>query len=59
MISCKKASRLSSEQLERQLTLRERFLLRWHLAYCAGCRRMEMQFVFLRQATKGWMDHKR
>lgn len=58
MISCKKASRLASEQLERNLSLRERFLLRLHLAYCAGCRRMEKQFVFLRQATQGWINHK-
>ena len=58
MISCKKASRLASEQLERKLSLPERFLLRWHLVYCAGCRRMEKQFVFLRNATQGWMNHK-
>jgi hypothetical protein len=58
MISCKKASRLASEQLERKLSLRERLLLRLHLAYCAGCRRMEKQFVFLRDATQGWMSHK-
>jgi hypothetical protein len=57
MISCKKASRLASEQLERKLSLRERFLLRLHLAYCAGCRRMEKQFVFLRNATQGWINH--
>lgn len=58
MISCKKASRLASEQLERQLSLRERFLLRWHMAYCTGCRRMEKQFAFLRNATQNWMSHK-
>ena len=58
MISCKKASRLASEQLERKLTLLERFLLRWHLVYCAGCRRMEKQFGFLRDATQGWLSHK-
>jgi len=57
MISCKKASRLASEQLERTLTLHERFLLHLHLVYCAGCRRMEKQFVFLRDATQGWMSH--
>lgn len=58
MISCKQASRLSSEKLERSLTLKERFLLRWHMLYCAGCRRMEKQFAFLSDATQGWMNHK-
>ena len=58
MISCKEASRLASQQLERKLSLRERLLLRWHTAYCTGCRRMESQFLFLRDATRGWMSHK-
>ncbi len=58
MISCKEASRLASQQLERKLSLRERFLLRFHTAYCTGCRRMEQQFIFLREATRGWMNHK-
>ncbi len=58
MISCKRASRLASEKQERSLTLKERFLLRWHLLYCAGCRRMVKQFEFLSEATRGWMSHK-
>lgn len=58
MISCKEASRLASEQLERKLALHERLLLRWHTAYCAGCRRMEEQFAFLRDASRNWMSHK-
>ena len=49
MISCKEASRLASQQLERQLTRWERVQFRLHLAICVGCRRMEKQFQFLRQ----------
>ena len=56
MISCKEASRLASQQLERQLTLRERVQFRLHLAICVGCRRMEKQFQFLRVATGAWMS---
>ena len=58
MISCKEASRLASQQLERPLTLGERVRFRLHLAICAGCRRMERQFRFLRVATGAWMSQK-
>lgn len=58
MISCKEASRLASQQLERQLTLGERVRFRLHLAICVGCRRMEKQFRFLRVATGAWMSQR-
>ncbi len=58
MISCKEASRLASQQLERPLTFRERVQFRLHLAICVGCRRMEKQFRFLRVATGAWMSQK-
>ncbi len=58
MISCKEASRLASQQLERPLTLGERVRFRLHLAICVGCRRMERQFRFLRVATGAWMSQK-
>lgn len=56
IISCKEASRLASLQLERKLTLGERIMFRVHLAYCIGCRRMEKQFLFMRQAMGAWMS---
>lgn len=58
MISCKEASRLASQQLERPLTLGERVRFRLHLAICVGCRRMERQFRFLRVATGAWMSQR-
>lgn len=58
MISCKEASRLASEKLERPLGLRERLQLRLHLAYCAGCRQMDRQFAFLRDASRNWLDRR-
>ena len=37
MISCKKASRLSSESLERPLSFWERIRLRFHCRMCSWC----------------------
>jgi hypothetical protein len=56
MITCKEASRLASQQLDRNLSFRERLQLRLHLMYCAGCKRMEEQFRFLRQASGAWIN---
>ena len=58
MISCKQASRLASEQLERNLSLWERAQFRLHLAMCGGCRQLEKQFLFLRKSTNAWMNQK-
>lgn len=56
MITCKEASRLASQQLDRNLGFGERFQLRLHLMYCKGCKRMEEQFRFLRQAAGAWIN---
>jgi hypothetical protein len=49
MLSCKDATRLASEQLDRKLGLRERAALRAHLLMCAGCARFERQLQFMRR----------
>ncbi len=51
MLSCKEASRLMSEALDRKLAVRERIALRMHVVICAGCTRVEKQLAFLRQAV--------
>ncbi len=51
MLSCREASRLMSEGLDRKLGLRERLALRMHVAICAGCTRVEKQLAFLRRAV--------
>jgi predicted anti-sigma-YlaC factor YlaD len=51
MASCKEASRLASDSLNRRLTLRENLALRTHLFMCAACRRFEKQIAFLHRAT--------
>jgi len=50
MVTCKEASRIGSEALDRKLSFRERVLLRMHLALCEGCRRVHAQYRFLRRA---------
>ncbi len=55
MLSCKEATRLMSQSLERPLTLGERVGLRVHMMICVGCRRAERQFKFLRDACADWL----
>ncbi len=50
MLSCKEASRLMSQALDRKLGVKERLLLRFHLMMCAACSRVERQFLLLRRA---------
>lgn len=50
MITCKQATELVSQGLDRQLSLTERVGLRLHLVICVGCRRTQAQFRFLRKA---------
>lgn len=51
MLSCREASRLISERLDRDLGVAERAALRVHLAICVACTRMTRQFEFLRKAA--------
>lgn len=48
MQSCRVASRLASESLDRPLGLRERFALTMHLWLCANCARFERQIRAMR-----------
>lgn len=50
MLSCKEASRLTSDALDRRLGMGERIALGMHLALCAGCKRVDRQFRLLRRA---------
>ena len=49
--SCKAATRLQSEALDRRLPLRQRFGLHVHLLLCKWCRRYGKQITFLRNAA--------
>jgi len=52
VISCKEASRLISQLQDRELSLREATLMRFHLVWCEACRRFERQMRFLRKAME-------
>lgn len=52
MMSCKHATELMSQGLDRPLSRSERLRLRLHLLLCLGCRRTQAQFRFLRDAMR-------
>lgn len=52
MLTCKDASRLISENLERPLGFWERWGLRLHLMMCLYCRRFERQMALMRKALR-------
>ena len=52
MLSCKEATQLVSQGLDRRLGLGQRVALRVHLAICDGCSNFRRQVSFLREAMK-------
>lgn len=50
MLSCREATRLMSQQMDRPLGLGEKVSLRFHLTICRGCRNYRRQMDFLRRA---------
>lgn len=54
MLDCKHASRLVSQSMDRQLSLRERLGLRLHLLLCDACTQFSRQMTLLQQAVRQW-----
>ena len=52
MLSCKEATHLVSQGLDRRLGLAERVWLRLHLAICDGCSAFARQARFIRKAVR-------
>ena len=52
MLSCKDATRLVSQGLDRKLGLAQRVALWVHLAICDGCTTFSRQAAFLRKAVR-------
>jgi hypothetical protein len=52
ILSCKEATQLVSEGLDRRLGFAERVALRLHLAICNGCSHFRKQALFLRKAMR-------
>ncbi len=46
-LSCREATRLESESLDRQLSSREKWALRFHIWFCRACRRFRSHLRFM------------
>ena len=55
-LSCREASRLISESLDRELTRREQWSLRIHTLVCTACRRFAQQTMLIREALANMPD---
>ena len=55
-LSCKEATRLVSEGLDKELPPDEQLRLRAHLAICRGCKNLGDRFAFLRSAMRKIVD---
>lgn len=53
ILTCKEAHRLTSEGLDRELSMTERARVRMHLAVCDACRNFNGQMQLLRRAMRG------
>ena len=53
-LTCREASRLISEGLDRELTLAQRASLKLHLTVCDACTRVKAQFEFMRRALASY-----
>lgn len=53
MLSCRKASELTSRSLDHRLSAGERISLGLHLAICRICRRYRAQITFISRAARG------
>ncbi len=51
MLSCRRASELASESIDRRLSMGERLRLEAHLALCRLCRRYRRQIRFLHRVA--------
>lgn len=56
MLNCKQASKLMSQAQDRDISLRERLSLRFHLLFCLGCRNFSRQLEVMRAACRRYLD---
>ena len=52
MLSCKQATQLMSQKMDRKLGLAERMRLKLHVMMCGGCRNFGKQMDFLRATLR-------
>lgn len=56
MLSCKQASKLLSQSLDRKLSWKERLALRFHLLICDVCTRFAKQLKVMQKAMQDWVS---
>lgn len=55
-LTCRDASRLLSDGLDRKLSFADRAALRLHLTLCDACTRLKAQFEFMRRAVSAYAN---
>lgn len=56
MLTCRQASEMVSQSLDRPLTRRERWSLKAHLLMCAACSRFRRQLVLVQTMMNQWFS---
>ncbi len=56
MLTCKQASELVSQSLDRSLTRGERWSLRFHLLICVACARFNRQLASIQAVIDKWLS---
>lgn len=59
MMSCRKATHLMSQELDRELSRTERMALRFHVFMCSGCTNFRQNMAFLRRACSRAVEEAR
>lgn len=54
MMNCQQATRLLSDAEERQLSLKDRAALKFHVMMCSACRNFGRQMGLLREIARGY-----
>ena len=54
MLNCNEVTELCSQELERELRVREQLSMRMHLMMCSGCTNFRSQMQLLRKATHAY-----
>ncbi|WP_198532332.1 zf-HC2 domain-containing protein [Salinivibrio sp. AR647] len=56
MMNCQQATRLLSDALDRELTIKEKAALTVHTSMCSGCRHFGKQMGTIRQISKQFVN---
>lgn len=56
VLNCKEVTHLCSDELDRNLSTRERLAMKMHLMMCTGCRNFRGQMDFLRKAMRRYAE---